>query len=137
MKQISVDYGWIWLILEKNCSFLNSRRRMRILTYWGEWWFYFSWPSFSCIVSKLSFTFYISDTICISRTLLLILVGIIEVWEWVKLIVWNMTSFTLCFCRSKMCSQDGPPLCLGGELCWSTQLQVFSSFLGNMSFLLT
>lgn len=24
------------------------------------------------------------------------------------------------FCRPKMCSQDGSPLCLGGELCWST-----------------
>lgn len=32
-----------------------------------------------------------------------------------------------------MCSQDGPPLCLGGKLCWSTQLQVFSSFLGRSS----
>ncbi|KAF9669120.1 hypothetical protein SADUNF_Sadunf14G0075000 [Salix dunnii] len=29
----------------------------------------------------------------------------------------------------KMCSQDGSPLCLGGELCRSTQLQVLSSFL--------
>lgn len=33
-----------------------------------------------------------------------------------------------------MCSKDGSPLCLGGELCWSLQLQVFSSFLGKFMF---
>ena len=31
-----------------------------------------------------------------------------------------------------MCSKDGSPLRMGGELCGSIQLQVLPSFLGNI-----
>eukprot|EP00268_Persea_americana_P016495 TRINITY_DN1781_c0_g2_i11.p2 TRINITY_DN1781_c0_g2~~TRINITY_DN1781_c0_g2_i11.p2 ORF type:complete len:146 (-),score=28.52 TRINITY_DN1781_c0_g2_i11:818-1255(-) len=31
-------------------------------------------------------------------------------------------------CLSKMCTKDGPSLCMGCQLCWCMQLQILSSF---------
>lgn len=36
---------------------------------------------------------------------------------------WLYTRWALCF-------EDGPPLCVGSQLCWSSKLQVFPSLLG-------
>ena len=33
-----------------------------------------------------------------------------------------------------MCAENGPSLCLGCQLCWGIELQVFPSFLGTFPF---